>query len=273
MHFGRNISVLQLINNERCVDILSVSTSSELLVGCEGWNPLCIYDADGKHVLTVDRPGFLLNATWTPRGNIMCKMGNNLGRYTNILTIRRSGDVVVETDMKDAQRFSVSADNIIYLACGTLGVYKSTDDGVTWSHVFNCSGNFYAVQAVKVFSDANVDIFYVIGQDHSKNWRLRELKLTKDFFKNPTWRDVASFHFAAISMAFDGRTQVIISQSETNRLHMFSLAERSQGERILDLSEYLKDDDDYIHRIAVDGHRNELYMGLMKPGKVKVIKL
>jgi hypothetical protein len=60
---------------------------------------------------------------------------------TMVVTVHEQVTLLQQTKMDDAFNLSVSADNVIYVACGTRGVYQSTDDGVTWSHVFTCSDN------------------------------------------------------------------------------------------------------------------------------------
>jgi hypothetical protein len=276
----RTITMKLLVDAKRDVDIMSISSSGELLVGSQDWNEsenfLHKYDAEGRHVSSVWKMpehfmvyDFVLDATWTPRGNIVFTI---FSVPTRVVTMTRTGDVVAKTTLGSAYSLSVSADNVIYVACGLEGVYQSADDGLTWSRLFPCSDN-YAEQAIKVFSDINTDIFYVLGKV-AGNWCLREYRLTKrQSNNNVKWRDVALLcddpSYDYINMAFDGRTKVFVTKPKADKaLRVFSVSQRT--ETTLDLSEYLSED---ICHVAVDSHRNELFVSVSVPGIIKVFTL
>lgn len=137
--------------NMFCRDIKLVSCGGELLVACLQRvfdDSLCIYlcDAGGKHNSTIvlNNDYLLWDVTWTPRGNIVytTKISETTQRG-RIVTTTRSGDLIIETNVSSgAQKLSVSADGIIYVAYGRGGVFQSTDDGVTWSEVFASPNNW-----------------------------------------------------------------------------------------------------------------------------------
>lgn len=261
------ITVKQVADAKCCVDIMSISKNGELLVG-SSWNTksenfLHIYDTEGRHISTVKNlhghNNYVHDATWTPRGNIVFTIRK---QPAQVMTVTRTGDVVATTKMNDALQLSVSADDVIYVACGTRGVYQSTDDGERWSRVFTCSENL-ANKAIKVSSDSNTDIFYVLGK-YKAEWHLREYTLNRrKSNNNVTWRDVTLIyssisHELFFSMAFDGRMKVFVPKLKVDKaLRVFTVSQQTEGEGRLDLSEYLSKD---INQVAVDSHRNELYV-------------
>jgi hypothetical protein len=53
------------------------------------------------------------------------------------VTMSQSGDVIQQTNVSRPSYLSVSTDGVIYLISDDTSVYQSTDDGLTWSHMFN----------------------------------------------------------------------------------------------------------------------------------------
>lgn len=263
---------------------MSVSNSGELLVGSWGShkdndNLLHIYNTEGRHVSSIKKLPelglFLRDAIWTSRGNIVCT--SRLNSDSMVTTMTRLGKIIATTKMSDVYRLSVSAD-VIYLACGTHGVYQSTDDGEKWSLAFACT-DVDAWQVVKVSSDINTDVFYVLRRYRDVDWYLSQYTVNRSKRKSMngvTRRDVAlRFNplFDSISMAFDGRTKVFVSDfnKASKLIRVFSV--NDQTESTLDLSEYLNEDDERIHWLAVGTRFNELYVSLTVRGLVKVFTL
>lgn len=126
----------------------------------------------------------------------------------------RSGDVIATTNSSaDVYRLRASVDDVIYAACWINGVYQSEDDGVTWSHLFTyCDTDMWL--AIKMFSDTNADVFYVLGR-HNGEWHLHQytIWINEQSVNSVTCRDLA-LHSDLVrfpSMAFDGRSKVVVS--------------------------------------------------------------
>jgi hypothetical protein len=103
------------------------------------------------------------------------------------------GDVIAQTKTLFPTILSISTDGVIYLADFRTGVYQSTDDGVTWSHVFKVADGWQCVQVIRVSSDSNTQVFWTsegLRADNTK-WRLRVYTVDKrQVGDNVTWRDV-----------------------------------------------------------------------------------
>jgi hypothetical protein len=93
---------------------------------------------------------------WTPRGNIVYTADNS----NNVVVMTQRGDVIAQTKTLFPIRLSISTDDVIYLADYRTGVYQSTDDGVTWSHVFKVADGWQCVQVIRVSSDSNTQVFW-----------------------------------------------------------------------------------------------------------------
>ena len=122
----------------------------KLLVSC-GDSPLSIYTYDGHFLsnITISVSSFLLDATWTPYGNILYSIDS-----TEVVVISESGQIIAtHKQLTKPQQFSVSIDNIIYLADLQKGVYQSTDDGISWNFIVNSIDGWNCLQAIKVTAD------------------------------------------------------------------------------------------------------------------------
>jgi photosystem II stability/assembly factor-like uncharacterized protein len=72
---------------------------------------------------------------WTQNGNIIYSEADTY----KVVTMSRSGDVIRQTDVFRPWYLSVSTDGVIYLIHKQKDVYQSTDEGLTWSRMFNVS--------------------------------------------------------------------------------------------------------------------------------------
>jgi hypothetical protein len=118
--------------------VLSVSSEGQLLVGqSDDRHQLHVYNADCCHVMTIKLPDNdkVCNAVWTRRGNIVYSEW----RSGNVVTVSQSSVVIQQTNVSRPTCLSVSTDGVIYLTKADKSVYQSTDDGLTWSHIFNVS--------------------------------------------------------------------------------------------------------------------------------------
>ena len=90
------------------VDVLSVSSEGQLLVGQYRDRQLHVYSADCRHVTTIKLPDNdkVYDAVWTRRGNIVYSMFSG----STVVTMSLSGDVIRRTTGVD---LSVSTDTLL----------------------------------------------------------------------------------------------------------------------------------------------------------------
>jgi hypothetical protein len=275
--FKSDITIHHLVSDKRSADILSVSKSGELLIGCRGAfanNQLHIYTELGHmSSIKLQHNEKLKDAAWTFKEDIIYIT------KSSIVTMSRSGDIICKTNIEHARSLSVSFDNTIYVACKRNGVYQWTDEGKT-SYLFSSPDNFDFKQVIKVSTsdDLNTDTFWALEKNY---FRIREYTLNKQtsLKKRVTWRDISApiplprpddvSHSGV--MAFDGNLNVfVVLNKKSKTLRVYSVKELN--EQIIDLSEYLKPDE-HICLVAVDSQRKELYLNLTEPGKVKALTL
>jgi hypothetical protein len=146
----RDICVTQLLtancSNYSHVDILSAHNNL-LIIAQRGRHEFFIYNSNGSYLQTLPAHNSLLDITWTPHGNIVYSTLN----YT-VTTISGEGTDMAKTQLSLPQQFSVSADGAIYLSEVPKGLYRSCDDGMNWTLVFESPDSEYPVQAIKVSS-------------------------------------------------------------------------------------------------------------------------
>lgn len=279
------IVIDQLETRSKCVDILSVSSSGELLVASTSDRLLYVYDTgnNGQHLSSIPtyRNDSLYDATWTPQGNIVYTSETNSTKRNKVVTLTRNGDVIAQTKLNDARRLSVSADGAIYVACAKDGVYQSTDDGVTWCHAFKSPDRCELLHVIKVSTDFDADTFWSIETKPVPT--LREYTLEKSNINNNNklkWRKVAltdgefRSKWNPIQMAFDGRTNLFAMWLGTNnRTKVLAYSGGANYERILDLSDYVQEECEDIVHLAVNHQCNTLCLSLALPGVVKVFTL
>jgi hypothetical protein len=96
--FKSDITIHQLVSVNRSADILSVSKSGELLIGCGGVfanNQLHIYTELGHtSSIALQRHDLLTDAAWTHRGNIIYTTP------TSIVTMLRSGAIISSANIR-----------------------------------------------------------------------------------------------------------------------------------------------------------------------------
>jgi hypothetical protein len=232
-----NFAVKQIEFREYYVDVLSVSSEGQLLVGCCYDCQLHVYSAEGNQVTSVNLLDghTLTDAAWTPRGNIVYT-AYNVG-YVVLLT--QQGTCISKSATPCPYQLSISTDGVIYLS-NNGSVYQSTDDGVTWSHVFNVAHGWECWQAVKVSSDDNTQVFWTVDllkEAGDYKWLMRSYTLDK-------WRDGSNAtshdiflpsHATTINkLAYDGHTNVFVTDFESRAVHMWSVS----GQYVRQLASY-----------------------------------
>jgi WD40 repeat protein len=270
-----NFIVKQLICRKCSVAVLSVSSDGQLLVGGYTDRQLLVYSTEGNHVTSVNLLDgeTLKNAVWTPRGNIAYTSDNT----NNVVVMTRRGDVIAQTKSLFGIRLSVFTDDVIYLADYRTGVYQSTDDGVTWSHVFKVADGWDCIQVTKVSCDSIKQVFWTIEKlkADNENWRLQVYTVNKQrASNNVTGHDVTLPLFVTVNLqysklAYDGLTNVFVTDVYSKAVHVWSVSDRQYLWQLVSSDQLVGSP----WSIAVDSLRgNVMYVG-QDEGTVGVFEL
>ena len=258
----------------RHVDILSVF-NDKLLVGSQGYSQLFIYSREGRYVSTfnIDDNGPVIDATWTPRGNIVYATYND-----KLVVMSELGKVsTTQTHLKSIQKLHVSSDDIIYLTTIdwgiSQGVYQSTDDGVSWSLVFNITDEFlFRKDLIKVATD-HVDEFWILNRFdnyflsvYCKDKRRSDGNVTRRIITAPLI-NVEHDDLLNGTLSYDGNMNIFLSDMHNKAVHV--LLTNGQYHRQLLSSHQIKANPCIL---VVDKERQLLYIGESK-GLVEVFKL
>ena len=247
--------------------------NDKLLVSSADLYQLFIYSREGRHLstITTNDKDMLFDATWTPRGNIVCTTG-----YSNkVVVMSESGKVITTHKKMTSPRYlGVSSDNIIYLADYTTGVYQSTDDGVSWSHVFKSTDGWHCWRVIKVTTDHSDDFW---TQEYSDNdsYHLRVYSVDRRRSDDSvTWRDITvittdgeHINLPYSSLSYDGNMNIFLSDRYNKAVHVLSV--NGQYHYQLLSSHHIKN---RPFRLAVDKEHQLLYVG-QNDGVVGVFKL
>ena len=222
-----SFSVKQLVYQ---INILSVFNDKLLISGFELFR-LYIYSREGHflHSITLRNNDKLQDAAWTPLGNIV---------YTTI-----SGKVVAKpnasetyqsTKMKGRGYLSVSPDGIIYLGDSEVGVYQSTDEGLTWSLVFKVIGEWHCWRVVKVTATSQSDDFFTYEYNSDSNYyQLRIYNVARTRLPSDvTWNDVHIptavrpnnyLDLISSTISYDGSMNVFLSDFSNSAVYVFTV--------------------------------------------------
>ncbi len=115
------------------VDVLSVSSESQLLIIGSAEKRLFIYNAGGNHVtsLNVSESHYLYDAVWTSRGRIVYPIyAPSQNSAATVMSV--SGDVIARTRMTAPSCLSSANKDVVYLTeqLSKTGVYQSLDCAV-----------------------------------------------------------------------------------------------------------------------------------------------
>ena len=256
----QNFTVDQLKNE--CVYILSVF-NDKLLVSCAYLSQLFIYSREGRHLstITTNNNDKLCDATWTPRGNIVYTTYDS----NKVVVMSESGKIITtHTQMTDPRRFSVSSENIIYLADWKTGVYQSIDDGASWSLVFKSTDGWHCLQVIKVTNDHSND-FWTLENSVNKNYDLGVYSMGRGRSDgNVTRRDInvtttngENIDLSGYSrLSYDGNMNIFLSEYHNKAVHVLSV--NGQYHCQLLSSHHIENKP---WRLAVDKERQLLYVG------------
>jgi hypothetical protein len=269
---GRNLI------NHGPVNVLSVSSEGLLLIGqYRDQSQLHVYNADCSYVTSIKlyTDKHVADAVWTRRGNIVYSEDGN----GKVVTMSRSGHVMRQTAGFVFSHLSVSTDGVIYLIHKRKDVYHSTDDGLTWSHVFNVSDGCDFYQVIKVSTDSNTDVLWTsIGLRLDNRTKYHEvLRVYTVDNRRAVGDNVISQRDVAIpwqvrmdsssKLVYDGHTSIFAKTSGNKAVHVWSV--RGQYDRQLVSLQKLVS---FFWCIAVDGQRHVMYVG-HDQGRVDVFEL
>ncbi len=282
------------------VTIVSVSGNGQLLIGRYDDNErLYIYNYTNNTYLPSPLKLIpdtrLFDAIWTPGGKIVFTTTNHNG--TNLVTITTSGRIVASYPVKSfANYLSVSTDGIIYVST-CAGVYQSSDDGLTWSSVFDTprdSESICIMEAIRVSTDNDTDVFWALislESDRFKSlWSLAEdrnilhvlnVKYSKGFYEQAQYDErvhATSTNPKIVSnlgrlVYHDRLATIFTTRKKHAALHMWSVSGLYGGE--LSMPEQFLTDDDRIYPkcITVDRRGHVTYMYVCYENSVEVFNL
>ncbi len=208
----------------------------------------------------------LWDVAWTLRGHIAYTT-----RYTDRVVVMSSlnGDVISNTSMPGPGRLTtVSTENVTYLSSGEKGLYQLNTDGRSWKHVFQPKGGWRCWQGLLVLDTFGPKIAWtrdchntsmracrlsvsmnVVDPDttnHEQSWIQRDVTL-------PDKRHNSLIHWFTTSLAYDGRGNMFITQSESSVAFVFSANGTFQRQfSLLDFTPH--------HRSIIDAFNNVLYL-------------
>ena len=279
----------QLINST--VSVLSLN-EDKLLVGCSYCSELYVYHEGSSHFAKIIISGMLIDAKWTPRGNIIMstttevlderlvvisKTGEVISQFYEIVTVFNEEQL---NRLSSPQFISVSSDDVIYVACWrTTGIYQSKDDGISWNLVFKSAvfeGHY--IQAIKVNSYQGNDFWTVVksnGGSHSLRMYSAERELANDTNK---WRTVSlpaefreglSLPRYESRLSYDDDVSMFLSDQVHKAVHVFSI-NGSYLCQLLSLDQ--TGSEGFVYGLMVDKKNRRLFIG-KSYGLIKVFKL
>jgi hypothetical protein len=250
------------LTNHRFVNVLSVSSEGLLLVGQhKDQRQLHVYSANCSYVTSIKLPTnkYVWDAVWTRRGNIVYSEDHSW----KVVTMSRSGDVIRQTARFVFSQLSVSTDGVIYLIHKQKDVYQSTDEGLTWSHVFNVSVSWKCEQVIKVSTDSNADVLWAsiwlnVWTKYLRVYTVDNRQADGDHVISQ--RDVAVpshvYMDSSSKLVYDGHTSIFATDTSVLAVHVWSVS--GQYDRQLLSREQLVS---YFWCISVDVQRHVMYLG------------
>ena len=250
--------------------------NGKLLVSCPYYcdNKLFIINREGRNLVTIiTNETSLYDATWTPRAKIVYSTVYS----KKVVVISETGQVIIShSQMADPRHFSVSNDDVIYLADYKTGVYQSKDDGVSWSLVFNATDDaWHFLQVIKVNTN-HADDFWTLEINNDKyHYRLRVYSINYKYsIVDVVWSDVnditrdGTYIYLADSskLTYDGKMNIFLTENRIQNAHIFSVTSRQHCQLLFDQAR------NNLCRLAVDKEHKLLYVGLNE-GLVEVYKL
>jgi hypothetical protein len=188
------------------------------------------------------------------------------------MTMSTLGNVIQATNVYNPDYLSVSTANAIYLISSYITrIYQSTDDGLTWSHIYDVCDDWACGQAIIVSTDSETDVLWAIVRPA---WGLRVYTVDKrqPAGNNVTWQNVTvpshmTFDSRLSELAYDGHSNIFVTDYNNRAVHVWSVS----GQYVCQLVSPQQLSFRPYH-VAVDTQRHVMYVG-QNNGKVGVIEL
>jgi hypothetical protein len=199
---------------------------------------LTVRDSKATVEQSLTMPAQVNAAVWTTDGHVVCTTVSQ-----SVLRLTYDGDIVANHNMTAPTTLYADADGVIYLTDTLTGVYRSTDNGITWNSLLNTTmdTDWDFAQAIKVFSDSNLNTYDVWTVERSFlsetidllydffNYRLRVYTVDKNSHTVQSWRNITlpdnvSLDSLSVAphLACDDNNNVFLADYRTNTIHLLS---------------------------------------------------
>ena len=231
--------------------------NKQLLISGHALKELLIYSSEGKRLSSKNISSFntLLDATWTPLGDIMCIVRDPV----NLVKISESKLIIIQSEFVHLPgTFSLFSDGTLYLTDAITGVYKSIDDGLKWTFVFKLVDGWYSRKVIKTTA-GNAENFWSLDwtcSNTSCNTIVRMYNVYTSPFYKLTWEDVnlitpdgtyIVLNNFDLGLCYDGVSSIFLSESSSGFIHIFSVAGQYRR-RLLPTDHIIK----HLHTMVTD---------------------
>ena len=254
--FLNNFRVLHI--NDKIYDIVSLHNEN-IIISCLGSSEFYIYHVNGSFLSRITVSGVLSDVTWTADGKHIAYITRD---SCMAVLITSAGDVMTRTQMKNPRCLSLSADGIVYLADGEMGVYRLTKKH-KWIFVFKPSENWHCLQVIKVSSIAHTAVFWTLERLQATDVCQLRMYSTERDRQEIKWRNIDCHMMRSIyvnllgcKLAYDGDNYVLMTDCCANSVHLFTLDGNCHRE-ILTFYNGLRQP----FGLAVDHQRKLLFVG------------
>ena len=222
------------------------------------------------------------DATWAPSGkNIVYFYFTNFDKTPRVVVRSATSQKTTEIGQvfKKPNCFSV-CNNVIFLTDWNLGVYQSTDDGISWSHVFKSIEKWSSEQVVNVVTNQYNDIWALESVKNTYQLSVYTVEMTltdyDTILKRTNVTSVTDITLSShTSLTYDGMGNIFISDHEKRCIYTFAVNGQYSPHQLLSLftlSHKYKQNEKNPTRLAVDNVRQLLYVG-QTLGSIQVYKL
>ena len=217
-----NFKVQQIKDN--IYDIIS-TRNGNFIVSSQGSSELYICHMDGEILSRIVVSDRLCDVTWTADGKHIVYTTSDT--QTAVL-MTSTGDIMTRTKMKNPRCLSLSADGVVYLADGELGIYRLTQRN-KWTRMFRPPDKWHCLQVVKVSPSAQADVFWTIERLHKTDTcHLRIYKVRKEQ-TGLTWSIINShikqgiyINLLGCKLAYDGSNRIFMTDCCASSIHLFT---------------------------------------------------
>ncbi len=247
--------------------------NDKLLIANSWFTKLLIYSYDGRHLstITINESETLYDAAWTPFGNIVVTTWTN----HKVVLISDTGKIITaHTQMTQPSSISVSNNFIIYIADLEVGVYQSTDDGVSWALIFKPNIGWRCWQVIDVTIDNMKDFWMLEGNALAGENRISVYSVyEKHTDGNVTRRNIgvpktngARIDLSYSVLVYDGNMNIFLNDYENKAFHVLSVNYQYRSQLLS--SHYLEINP---RRLTVDKRRHLLYV--VQEGSVTIVEV